>query len=109
MTDTEKRLKILERQMRLENERWHSTQSRLKALSMIIDSISAPVCAANPLLLPVIVKNIKAYEKEARVLNQHADLLWQLRQARKFFEARLANLDKGGLKPLSGGGLPKRK
>jgi len=109
MTSIEKRLKALEKQMRLENEHWHAIQSRLKALSLIIDCIGAPICAANPSLLSVIIKNIKGYEKEARIQNQHADLLWQLRQAREFFELRITNLKKGGSKPLSGGEPQKRK
>lgn len=85
MTDIMKRVAALEQR---ENEHWEALRAHLKSFSLIVDCIGAPICAANPDLLPVIIKNLKGYEKEARLQNHHSVLLWQLGSTRKFFEER---------------------
>jgi len=94
MPSIEQRLRTLEKRAQIENERFEATKAHLKALSTILDCIGAPICAANPPILPVIIKNLKECEKEMRKLNQHEILLWQLRRARGFFEKRKAKAEK---------------
>jgi hypothetical protein len=89
MSDIEKRLKALEKRIPLYEERWHATKAHVKALSMAIDCIGEPICQVNPRLISMIIKNLKTFEKEAKLQNGHSVLIWQLRETRKFFEARV--------------------
>jgi hypothetical protein len=89
MPDIERRLRALEKRVVTETEWLQALKAHIKALSLVIDCIGAPLCAANPAIVSVIVRNLKSYEKRARVQNEHDIVLWQLRETREFFEGRL--------------------
>jgi len=108
MTDIEKRLKALEKRARIDNERWQIVDAQLKAFSLIIDAIGAPICAATPSILPTIILNLQNYEKAARVQNKHDATIQRLRHARKFFETRAAKVGKGD-PPTGGADMPHQK
>ena len=108
MTDIEKRLKALEKHAQIENQKWQAAQSHFKAFSLIFDAIGAPICAANPSILPSIIENLKAYLKRSRIQNEHAVLIGQLRQTLEFFEERMAKIEKSGSKSATSA-APQRK
>src|ERR1700682_3794524 len=56
-------------------------------LSWILNSISAPVCAANLAILPLIITNLLTCETSLRRQNDHDAAIRQLRYAREFFES----------------------
>lgn len=80
MPDFEQRLKALEKRALVDDERWQMLDAQTKAFGAIRD--------------PVIVKNLRDLETDARKLNAHPKMIVEISGARKFFEA-LAN-NKGG-------------
>jgi hypothetical protein len=90
MADIEKRLAALEIQATRDAEFQHALRGQIKALSLVIDCISKPLCLSEPRLAETVLMSLETVEKEARRQNQHADFFWQIGQARNFFEARMA-------------------
>jgi len=91
MSDIESRLKVLEERARNDDERWQMQDDLTKAYRLILTAIGAPICAANRSLFPIIIKNLKGYEDEARLQNRHATMIQELLYAREFFESRSSN------------------
>jgi len=87
MANFESRLKALEKRAALDYEAMHNVDGRAKAYRVIIDALAAPICASTPEILPVIIKNLEAYEREAKLQNSHVATLAELRGAREFFES----------------------
>jgi hypothetical protein len=88
-------LKALEKRARADDERWRMLDAQTKAIDMIRQSIAAPICAHAPVLLPVIIKNLREFENEARRLNAHAKTIVELRDARQFFEGFANKIKRG--------------
>ena len=84
--EIEKRLAALEKRARTDDIRWQMLDADLKAFRIIIECIGRPVCAANPALTPIIIKNLKAFEDDARLLNLHSSTVSRLRGRREYFE-----------------------
>jgi hypothetical protein len=88
MSDIEKRLEALEKRGRVDDERWQIIDAQTKAFSLILHAIGAPICATQPKILPLIIKNLRTFENSARLTNEHAKVIEEFRFAREFFESR---------------------
>ena len=73
MSDVEKRLKVLEKRARADDERWRMLDEQTKAFDLIRAAIFAPICAATPIILPTIIQNLRSAEKEARAERARED------------------------------------
>jgi hypothetical protein len=104
----ESRLKELEKRARVDDERWQTLGGQLTALPLIFRAIGIPICALNPSLLSPIIKNLRAYEKAARLRNDHDAAIQQFRLCREAFEAYAEEIGKGA-SPLEDGDEPRKQ
>jgi hypothetical protein len=86
VADTETRLKALEKRARADSERWRMLDADAKASRIIRNCIARAVCAANPAILPIIIKNLQSFEDASRTLNEHEKTIVEVRSAREWFE-----------------------
>lgn len=109
MADVEKRIAALEKKSRNDAERIQALFGDTKALSLVVDSLGAAVCADNKPLLRTIIKNLKLFEDDARSLNEHDLTIARLRSSRKFFESRLEKADGARSNPSKDASPPRKK
>jgi hypothetical protein len=109
VTNIETRLKVLEKRARTDDERWQMLEGQMKGISLVFDSIGAPLAAINPSILQIIIQNLQSYENTARQMNAHAATISQLHSARKFFEGRRSKIVGGGSIPPDGSRPPRKR
>ena len=105
LANIERRLKALEKRAQTNDEVWQTLDGHIKAFSLIIDAIGAPICATIPSIGKTIITNLRNFENAGR--NNHDVTIRQLRHAREFFEAQIKKGGKGN--PLSAADVAPRR
>jgi hypothetical protein len=95
----EKRLKALEKRAQTNDEVWQTLDGHIKAFSLVIDAIGAPICATIPSIGKTIITNLRNFENAGK--NNNDVTIRQLRHAREFFEAQIKKSGKGNPLPAS--------
>lgn len=108
MADIEHRLKALEKQTRNQREQIQALFGDTKALTIIIDSLGAAICANNKPLLRTVILNLRQFETFSRQQNEHEATIVRLRTMREFFEGRLNKAD-GVVPPPAADDAPRRQ
>ena len=107
MANIEKRLKALEKRAQTNDEVWQTLDGHIKAFSLIIDAIGAPICATIPSIGNTIITNLRNFENAGK--NNNDVTIRQLRRAREFFEAQIKKSGKGNPLPATDVAPPRRR
>lgn len=95
MAEIEERLTELEKRIRADAEKIQALFGDTQGLILVVESLGAAVCAGNKPLLRTVIANLKTFEDNARLLNEHDLTIERVRHSREFFESRLIKTEGG--------------